>query len=194
MPAMSAHAFATALHAQLDAHRADTPDSDAPVAWSAFLFARLKAIASSHGLWWAGRGHRGATRPRATVGEHREYLWDFTMYDNDAAGAWNLPQVVVEHENDHSLDAFRFDHWKTLCAVAPLRVAIGYAGKQPSTRADWVTQINVAAREKLNGWYLPSGTEDLIALGYYGMTQGDGNFRFWRRRGTETEWSPLERS
>lgn len=186
---ISAEQFAKALHWGFDRSRKDGHATNSAGEWSRYVFPLFAAIAEQHGLWWAG-GNTEAKRSRR--GEAREYLWDFTLYHPDKDGVWNLPRVIIEHENAHDLDAFRLDHWKTLCGVARLRVAIGYVGATAKNRRhEWVEAINDAARERANAWHFPQGAEDLIALGYYGMTT-DGNYQFWRRRDDERVWTPLE--
>lgn len=189
MSAMSAVSFASALHNKFATARATAHATVTQAEWSRFIFPLLGEIASTHGLWWAGR--TGGTRPLETVGQQREFLWDFSMYDNEVAGTWNLPQVIVEHENVRSLDAFRFDHWKTLCALAPLRIAIGYC-PDVTAQDGWVGAINQASEHPANGWHPPAHVEDLIVLGHARMTEADGNYRFWRRRGTERIWTPID--
>ena len=189
MANISAVDFARALHTKFDETRAAGHKTNTSGDWTHHVFPLLGAIAKDHRLWWAGRG-MGKVNPR--YGERREYLWDFTMYEPDSAGLWNLPRVIIEHENAHGYKAFSFDHWKTLCGYAPLRVAIGYRGKRSANlRYEWIEKINLAAMAPANEWLFPPDTEDLIALGYDGMT-ASGNFEFWRRRGKEREWSPLQ--
>ncbi len=190
---MRAADFAKALHSKFDASRRDGHKTKTAGAWTRHVFPLLREIAEEHRLWWAGRG-MGDLSPR--YGETREYLWDFTMYEWVAGrrpvNTWNLPCVVIEHENAHDRGAFRLDHWKTLFSHAQLRVAVGYVGaRAEAKRQDWVDDINVAARLGANAWHFPDGTEDLIALGYYGMTKGTGNYLFWRRSHGETQWTPL---
>ncbi len=183
MANMTAADFARALHTKFESTRRRGHKTDTSRAWTRHVFPLLADIAKDHSLWWAGRGE-GKVSPRH--GEAREYLWDFTMYEPDRDGVWNLPRVIVEHENSHGFKAFSFDHWKTLCGFAPLRVTIGYRGKRSAhLRSEWITKINDAAVSASNAWQFPPGTEDLIALGYYGMTEASGNFEFWRRTGTE---------
>lgn len=188
---MRAVDFANALHAKFNASRRNGHKTKTAGDWTRHVFPLLKDIAEESDLWWAGRGQGKASQ---RYGEAREYVWDFTMYDRivgkQPAEAWNLPCVVIEHENAHSLLAFRFDHWKTLFSHAPLRIAIGYVGKHMAKRrGEWVQAINDAS--DANAWHFPPNTEDLIALGYYGMTKADNNFEFWRRRNDEREWTPL---
>ena len=185
---MSAEQFARALHRMFDDTRERGDATNSAGEWSKHVFPMLARIAERHDLWWAG----GNTEPKQSRrGEAREYLWDFTLYHPDKDGLWNLPRVIIEHENAHDLDSFRLDHWKTLCGVARLRVAIGYVGAtMKDQRHEWVEAINAAAKTKANAWHFPPDTEDLIALGYYGMTTS-GNYEFWRRRNDEREWTPL---
>lgn len=188
MSDLDAKTFAHELSTRFNATRAEANQTDTSGAWSRHVFPLLADIAEDHGLWWAGLN---TGRQRSRTGESREYLWDFTMYRPDTDGLWNLPRVIIEHENVHTLAAFRYDHWKTLCGLAPLRVAIGYVGADASQRKQWVASINDAAEVNANAWYYPAGTEDLIALGYYGMTQGSANYEFWCRRDDERRWTPL---
>ncbi len=186
MGKLTASVFAQALHKKFHETRRRSQRLDT----SHHLFPLLREIAEEHGLWWAGR-KAGSADPRH--GEAREYLWDFTMYKAVAkkrpADAWNLPCVVVEHENLHGFAAFRFDHWKTLLSRAPLRVAIGYVSKtKAKRRGEWVEAINETS--VTDAWDFPPNTEDLIALGYFGMTKAD-NFEFWWRHGNNRQWTEL---
>jgi hypothetical protein len=188
---MQAIDFASALHAKFDKSRRNGHKTRTAADWTRHVFPLLRAIAKERHLWWAGRG-KGEVNPR--YGEAREYLWDFTMYDRIAgkrpAEMWNLPCVVIEHENAYSLPAFRFDHWKTLFSHAPLRIAIGYVRQtMADRRGEWVQEINDAC--EANAWHFPPNTEDLIALGHYGMTEGNNNFEFWRRRRGQRSWKKL---
>lgn len=161
--------------------------------WSAYMFPLLASVAKSLGLWWAGSGFGLPSHPDPAEGERREYLWDFTMYARASRAKWNLPQVVVEHENLHSFEAFQLDHWKTLLANAPLRVAIGYTPRERD-RDMWVKSINTVARQPIHGWNQHRTGQDLIALGYWGMTDKDARapFRFWIRHADEQQWTEFD--
>lgn len=189
MQGLDAQTFASELHTRFNDSRAAADETNTAGDWSRHVFPIFADIAEKHQLWWAGLN---TGRPRPRSGESREYLWDFTMYHPDADGLWNLPRVIIEHENSHAVTAFRFDHWKTLCGLAPLRVAIGYVGASAATkRQEWVDEINAAGKAEANAWHFPPDTEDLIALGYYGMTQGSGNHLFWRRTAASRKWTTL---
>ena len=192
MPDLDAESFARELHAEFEKKRVKGHKTKTVSEWTRHLFPMLAEIARRKNLWWAGRGY-GEGKGELRDGEAREYLWDFTMYHRikgrRAAKTWNLPCVIIEHENSYNLPAFKFDHWKTLFSHAPLRVAIGYVRKRmASRREEWVEEINRSADR--HAWHFPPQCEDLIALGYYGMTKAD-NFEFWRRGRSERRWTKL---
>lgn len=188
MPALDALRFATALRDRFSSTREEADIAATQGEWTSYMYSLLAGIAKRERLWWAGCAP--SLRARSSGGEYREYLWDFTMYEPTKRAVWNLPRVIVEHENVHSLAAFRFDHWKTLLAAAPLRVAIGYT-PHASKQDAWVKDINRTAQDQVHGWSQRPDVEDLIALGFWGMTKGEENFRFWRRTPGEVEWSEL---
>lgn len=199
---MNAQEFASELHKSFSTRRREADLKVGAAEWSGFMFDILCRMARAQNLVPCGKG--GGDHG----GENRQSLWDFTMYDvwdqpeGDDVDAqsgllthWGLPCVVVEHENQHSESAFLNDFWKTLSTHAPLRVAIGYCGSRQNKKGDdlresWVATINDKSARRPAGWNRAfiEGTEDLIALGFYGMTAADENFRFWIRSHKQWRW------
>lgn len=160
-------------------------------AWSHFMYPCLVDVAERLGLWWASSAVPSRLDPSGNAerrGERREYLWDLTLFARQGVGSgdWGMPLVIVEHENAWSEAAFRVDHWKTLCAFAPLRVAIGYA-RNAAERKTWIDEANAAVGRE--HWTFPQETEDLLVLGFGGMTVDDFGFHL-RGRGAKN-WLPL---
>lgn len=103
-------------------------------------------------------------------GEHREYLFDMTWYDNWEEATRPLPVVIIEHENRWSKDQFLYDLWKLMFGFAPRRVGIGYA-RDEAARDDLVSAIEDARAQ--DGWVFPEATEDLVLLGHGRMPTPD---------------------
>ncbi|MBP6842851.1 MAG: hypothetical protein KA201_03880 [Kofleriaceae bacterium] len=174
---LTARQFATDLCAKFARDRKRHHDAES---WTAVMAETVAQLGEAHGLVAYGHGAGGTQR-------HREYLWDYTLYADRRDGA--LPAVVIEHENQHRLGAFRDDFWKILMANAPVRVAIGYC-KTADERAGWVEQLNDEAATGVWDASFLGACEDLIALGYWGMLQDGGNFQCWVRPDRGRRWLP----
>ena len=126
----------------------------------------------SSDLW--GSGGSGA-------GIHREYLFDFTWYSEWKS--WELPTVVIEHENSWSMNEFLFDLWKLMMAGSGLRVMIGYrrASVMPESYLEAIHSASLAG-----GWRFPLGTEDLVLLGHGRM--GPRGFHVFHRPAGQERW------
>lgn len=170
---LTAREFASELSTGLALQR---DKKDQP--WTGVMAKLLGKIGEQYGLVTYGHAAGAARR-------HREYLWDYTMYADRRDGA--LPVAVIEHENKYDFDAFRDDFWKTLMAIAPLQVAIGYC-RRAEERAEWVARINDEAATGVWDATFLGANEGLIALGFDGMLEGDGNFLCWVRADRSKQW------
>jgi hypothetical protein len=125
--------------------------------WTRFMAPRIRGACS--GRFCCSR--TGAAAPLAVQdgGLHREHLFDFTFYRDDAF--YRLPEVIVEHENSHRPGAFMYDFWKLMLGYAPLRVMFGYAANEHgvASRAALIHSTSTNA-----GWVYPPGVSDLVLL------------------------------
>jgi hypothetical protein len=96
-------------------------------------------------------------------GERHEYIYDFTWYRT--WHSYELPAVIIEHENKLDINEFMADFWKLMFGYAPLRIMICY------TMADqwqwYIDTIHYYAREA--NWHYPGNVEDLVLIGRYYM-------------------------
>lgn len=117
-------------------------------------------------------------------GLKREYLYDFTFYRTWQP--YELPEVIVEHENAWSEGGFLLDFWKLMFGSAPLRVMFGY-GRELKRARKYLE--SAWAEKRKNNWYFPPKTEDLVLLGFRDMEPRA--FEVYRRRCGETDWSNI---
>lgn len=157
--------------------------------WTAWMTERLHDVARDAGLscLCKNRDHRSdfeGCGAGETRGLQRERLYDLTWYR--AWTSYEIPSVIIEHENSYSLDAFLNDHWKLMFGWAPLRVSIGYARDAAALDAYLPHLNDTAARA---GWRFPPDCEDLSLLGHRGMHPR--SFRVLHRAPGATEWRDL---
>jgi hypothetical protein len=155
---MNVHAFMKSFRTQIDRH----PDRDVANtsgAWSSYMAGVFHAMVNELGVSCCCHlGHHDEV-----PGVGREYLWDLTWYE--AHGAYyDLPSVVIEHENQHSDAEFFADFWKVMTAFAPLRVMVGYTGREKlEARISQICRLVDA-----QGWTYPPNSTDVILLHEYG--------------------------
>ncbi|HRI65763.1 MAG TPA: hypothetical protein PK156_16065 [Polyangium sp.] len=118
----------------------------------------------------------------------KEFLYDITLYASANWEDWSLPDVIVEHENHHSHQAFLWDFWKLLTGHAPLRVMFGYANGSDGVEERVKLVHNTAAKSK---WQYPNDSEDLVIVRAPNMTWSTWRV-LYRRRKTKTwvEYGP----
>ncbi|MBZ4395346.1 hypothetical protein OWM54_19370 [Myxococcus sp. MISCRS1] len=152
--------------------------------WSQFMAARLVEAARELKLGVCATGSGAPSEWSKTTlhsGYAREFLFDYTMFrDWDS---YTQPEVILEHENAWSVDAFMEDFWKLMVGYAPLRVMIGYCQNLERT-AEYVTAIRKSASE--GNWRYPPGVEDLVLIGHGRMTPR--GFKVVNRRAESQEW------
>lgn len=158
--------------------------------WTAWMTERLHDTADANGLSCCCKDDRHGAEFGSEVGQTRGYkrerLFDLTWY-----APWvpfQLPEVIIEHENAHSWPAFLADHWKLMVGFAPLRVSFGYH-KDPAALDLYTGRLNELAIKR--GWRFPQDCEDLSLLGEVNMAPR--GFRVLHRARGETRWEDLGR-
>lgn len=121
-------------------------------------------------------------------GLRREYLFDFTMFKGWSG--YELPRVVVEHENLYSKAEFLLDFWKLMLGFAPLRVMFGYTRRENQVLKRW---NDVEGLSRTRDWVYPAESSDLVLIGHREMEPT--GFKVWTRLAGQTEWKgPTELS
>ncbi len=168
-PPLRPNSFLYALrHHLAEATERDRRDALSGAAtWTLFVFRALFDAAKDCGMM-ASASKDVERTSQAARWQRREYLFDVTWYRGEG-GPWEIPSVLLEHENLWHRDAFLADFWKLLLGLAPLRVMIGYAANA-SLRDSWVDAINeMLSVDANNGFRPPADVDDLILIGHKGM-------------------------
>jgi len=127
-------------------------------------------------------GERGQPR-----GYHLENLFDMTWYRDWSR--YELPEVIIEHENEWRFKAFMRDHWKLMMGRAPLRVSFGYTRKRDGWKQ---LQKKLNGHATRNAWSFPATTEDLVLVGHgHMMTPHD--YKVLHRGAGDRSWSTAGR-
>lgn len=169
--------FLLAIHHQLKKVGAeDAPRGVGCKAWTSLMFDVFQAAANDCAMVSCSPKNK-----RGPYWAKREHLLDVTWFRTDC-GDWDTPELILEHENQHSQQEFLRDFWKLLVGYAPVRVMIGYCGKKDQ-RVSWIDSLNQKLRDTKAQIRFPGDVEDLILLGYWGMSFTD--FAVYRRRNSE---------
>ncbi len=115
------------------------------------------------------------------LGYRREYLWDYTLFRKWKE--YELPSVIIEHENSHGREGFLLDFWKLMLGFAPLRVMVGYVSRRRDCSVRFREMERVArSMEK------PQTTTDLVLIRSPDMKEDKPYFLGWERPAGQDEW------
>lgn len=177
---LHADSFLFSLRAKLDQASAEEKEHAyaGAAAWTSFVFSALRDAASDCGMVSCDARRVPEGGPKREWWVKREYLFDVTWFRSDCTD-WEPPSLILEHENQWSLQELLIDFWKLLFGFAPLRIMIGYAGREDA-RTSWIEKVNgiIADEQRVR---LPEGVDDVILLGHKGM-QPTG-YAVYRRHG-----------